>query len=123
MNKNKISILGILFIAISFFIIGAVWLLSHMEKMPGDIVAVSSHESEEKLLSEIANPKEKEFYTIKTTEDGKIGVYKGETQEPSILLHEIILMALPKFDRDLLAHGITVYSDEELYKLIEDLDG
>ena len=123
MKKKNISLISVLFIAVSTFIILAVYLLSVIEKVPGDQVAVSSINTESEQNMDIQSQQENDFYIIKTTEDGKIGVYKGDAQEPTILLHEIMLKALPKFDRDLLAKGITIYSDEELYKIIEDFDG
>ena len=72
--------------------------------------------------SDFSESASREYYTIKTTESGNVGVYKGSESKPSIVLHEIVLMALPKLDREKLKDGITVYSNEELYALIEDLD-
>ena len=120
-NRNYFTI-SILFLVVALFIIGAVLILSKLEKLPGDDVAIRSQKAE---ISSVAPPIEEtadDYYTIKTTKEGKIGVFYGRATEPKFLLHDILLIALPEFDRRLLEEGITVYSNEDLYKLIEDLD-
>ncbi len=62
------------------------------------------------------------YYIIKSFGGGKIGVFENESENPKFVISEIALMALPVLDRELLKEGITVYSDEDLYALIEDLD-
>lgn len=120
-KDNKIT-LTILFLIPAFFIILIVALLVMTEKTPGDMVVTSSQmESDTNTVTNTSNENEKAFYTIKTTDKG-LGVYFGNEPKPRFVLHEILLSSLPKFDRQLLQEGITVYSDEELYRLIEDLD-
>ena len=122
MKKQKYLVISVLFLVVALFILGTVLVINKMEKVPGDNVTVSSNDLNTSSSPLFSEKKNTDFYKIKITPDGKIGVFYGETEEPNFVLHEIVLMALPKFDRELLSQGITVYSNEELYTLIEDLD-
>jgi len=53
---------------------------------------------------------------------GKIGVFRHDQTVPEKIINTAV-NALPEFDRQSLADGIEVYSQEELARLIEDFDG
>lgn len=60
-------------------------------------------------------------YTVKEFER-VIGVFSGETDTPE-KVHTLFVRVLPETDRAALEGGITVSSEEELSRLIEDLTG
>ena len=70
-------------------------------------------------------PKEKgdsvDVYTVKDY-NGRIGVFVNDSEIPSSTL-DVFVNSLPIADRNDLEKGITVYSQQELSRLIEDLDG
>lgn len=54
--------------------------------------------------------------------DGHLAVYEYGNDNPSEVIEDVYIRSLPKNDQSLLLEGIAVYSDEELYSLLEDLD-
>lgn len=61
------------------------------------------------------------LYTVKSV-GNRIGVFYEGSSDPQYYLDRR-LDALPESDRNNLKIGIAVYSDEELSRLIEDMDG
>lgn len=61
------------------------------------------------------------LYIMKSV-DGKIGVFKPDSQKPLYTLGEVHLKSLPQYDQKLLNTGIKIYSEKELKSLIEDYD-
>lgn len=55
--------------------------------------------------------------------DGKVSVFRFGENLPFEILEEIVYYSLPEYDREQLKKGISVYTDEELQRLIEDFDG
>lgn len=120
-KKNKLIIYTLLSVLLVLFIIGTAMVLGNMKaKEPPS--SPTPYSSQNDVTSGVVSSEEKDRYTIKTFGSGKIGVFSGNDEQPVLVLSEIVLQTLPEFDRDLLEKGITVYSDEELYALIEDLD-
>ena len=122
MNKRKIFIISAVIIASALFAAGAAILIANKNNIPESKKEKFDNTDVSSVSGSFFSEAEDEYYTIKTTPEGKIGVYKSRKEEPVMVLHDILLLALPKFDRKLLNEGITVYSDEELYSLIEDMD-
>lgn len=60
-------------------------------------------------------------YTVRDY-NGRIGVFVNDSEIPSSTL-DVFVNSLPVADRNDLEKGITVYSQQELSRLIEDLDG
>ena len=69
----------------------------------------------------ISQESRKVLYVMKSV-DGKIGVFKPESQKPLYTLGDVHLKSLPQYDQKLLNTGIKVYSEKELKSLIEDYD-
>lgn len=67
--------------------------------------------------NEVANP----FYTVREYER-IIGVFSTETTTPE-KVHPIFVRVLPESDQVALENGISVSSEDELRRLIEDLSG
>lgn len=61
------------------------------------------------------------LYVMKTV-DGKIGVFKPDSEVPLYTLNDVHLKSLPQYDQKLLNTGIKIYSEKELKSLIEDYD-
>lgn len=51
--------------------------------------------------------------------EGKLALFEGESQYPNEI-YDLLLRSLPEADRLRLEKGITVYSEEELKRLLED---
>lgn len=64
---------------------------------------------------------DKESYTLKEYQ-GRIAVFINENSEPEQVI-DININIFPDRDKELLKNGITVYTAEELYRLIEDFSG
>ncbi len=60
-------------------------------------------------------------YTVKEYE-GRIAVFKSNSENPIKIIDGIYVRDLPSFDRELLQSGINVDSDAELNQLLEDYD-
>ena len=120
-KKNKTAVIFLITLLVTLIITGAVLIFNKNSEIDSDYPnnSFSSGFSE---ISSYTLSSEDNYYVIKTFGTGKIGVFYNDSQKPSIILNEIILYTLPKFDQELLKNGIKVYSDEELYALIEDLD-
>ncbi|MGI6270567.1 MAG: hypothetical protein ACOYKJ_08570 [Candidatus Howiella sp.] len=61
------------------------------------------------------------LYTVRSV-DNAVGVFKGEAAEPAYYIEGLRADSLPRHDRELLSVGIEVYTEEELIKIIEDLE-
>lgn len=61
------------------------------------------------------------LYIVKSDENG-VGVFTDDDETAKYYL-DISPALLPDFDRNLLRAGIKIYSEEELNRLIADLDG
>jgi len=123
MKKRRYYIFAAILLIAAIFTAGAIILSADRNNVSENEYEQNNNSYPSTVTNSFFSQKEeKEFYTIKTTPEGKVGVYKSQMDEPVLVFHEILLMALPKFDRQLLKDGITVYSDEELYALIEDID-
>lgn len=122
MKKQRTAVYILFALLVIIFIVGAVLIILKQDQNGGNPLPESSY-SNSGIFSSISSERTKQdSYTIKTFSNGQIGVFKNDSDEPSIVLNEIVLYTLPEFDQRLLDEGITVYSDEELYALIEDLD-
>lgn len=62
------------------------------------------------------------LYTVKTS-GNQIGVYKGKSDSPEYYIEGVRPAGLPELDREMLKVGIEVYTEEDLIKLLQDLDG
>lgn len=61
------------------------------------------------------------LYTVRSVENA-VGVFKGGAEEPSYYIEGLRASSLPRHDQELLAIGIEVYTEEELVRVIEDLE-
>ncbi len=64
---------------------------------------------------------EESYYTVKE-HNGKIAVFNQNGVNPIHIFENPYVRDLPEYDRKLLKNGITVYSNEELLKILEDYD-
>ncbi|MCI8361351.1 MAG: hypothetical protein HFE86_08465 [Clostridiales bacterium] len=80
----------------------------------GQPAAAASHPSSEE--SEL-----RPLYTVGSYNNRVAVFVYGET-EPSQVLEEVFLRSLPAGDRQRLEQGIPVYSEEDLWSLLEDLE-
>lgn len=61
------------------------------------------------------------LYTVKTVGNA-VGVFKGESDAAAYYIEGLRADSLPRHDQELLSVGIEVYTEEELIRIIEDLE-
>lgn len=54
--------------------------------------------------------------------DNRLAVFRYGETEPAQVLEEVFIRSLPASDQERLRQGISVYTEEELWSLLEDLE-
>lgn len=111
-KKNKLILLVIMVLATIIIVSLLLNVSSRKENYAPNQNFDSSYNSSTSLLP---------LYILKE-HNGNVAVFKYGQTRPIEIIDEIVFISLPEYDRQQLINGIFVYSEEELHRLIEDLE-
>lgn len=84
------------------------------------IILNASYNNDYTQAESISEVQKNVGYTLKEY-DGKIGIFRGDSDTPYTFVDDVEISYLNEYDRELLKVGIEVSTESELKSLIEDL--